>query len=336
MPKNSQVAHLWANKSKDSSSSRASLYFNGDKIFSYGSHFVIAKHVTNKKGMPAVLFTKRECSITTARHKSEVRYALDGLNIPVFYVSEVDPFDYNSETEWKAEFQKQGNEAASRVAKAKRARSRGEDYLSEARAVCDAMAQARAFFGIKSKAPSFEDIGPDSNWLAKIAEAKRKEDARTAKLRKKQEAERIEAERLQRIEGAAKMQEWLAGMKVYLPYFMQEDDNRSAYIRTLITDDGDVIAETSRGAEVPIKDAIRAYRFIKMCRTTGKRFDTNGHSIRVGEFNVRWIDENGNAQIGCHYLSWERISEWAERSIATGLQFDTTPSTDALEVTEHA
>ena len=42
------VAHLWANKSQDSArESGGRFYFVGDTIYSYGSHFPIARHVEN-------------------------------------------------------------------------------------------------------------------------------------------------------------------------------------------------------------------------------------------------------------------------------------------------
>lgn len=46
----SQVAHLWANQLQESARNSGNYYFNGDAIYSYGSHFMIAKHHTNKQG----------------------------------------------------------------------------------------------------------------------------------------------------------------------------------------------------------------------------------------------------------------------------------------------
>ncbi len=80
------VAHLWANKIQDEAATAyRNLYFNGNSIFLYGSHFEIARHVENKKGEKAVFFTTRSYSNTTAKHISIVRYAcshLDKIYIP--------------------------------------------------------------------------------------------------------------------------------------------------------------------------------------------------------------------------------------------------------------
>ena len=45
------VAHLWAHKSQDFARNPGhNFYFHGDTIYSYGSHFPVARHVENKRG----------------------------------------------------------------------------------------------------------------------------------------------------------------------------------------------------------------------------------------------------------------------------------------------
>lgn len=77
----SKVAHLWANKVQQSARNRGNFYFEGDTIYSYGSHFPIAKHVTNDKGETGILFTERGYSSTTSKHIWVVRDASRHLNI---------------------------------------------------------------------------------------------------------------------------------------------------------------------------------------------------------------------------------------------------------------
>jgi len=56
------VAHLWAHKSQDYARNPGhNFYFHGDTIYSYGSHFPVARHVT-RRGRSAVLFTTRSYS----------------------------------------------------------------------------------------------------------------------------------------------------------------------------------------------------------------------------------------------------------------------------------
>lgn len=67
-----QIPHLWANKIQESArNSGGNLYFNGANIYSYGSHFCIARHVKPR----IVLFTTRSYSVTTSGHISAVHDA---------------------------------------------------------------------------------------------------------------------------------------------------------------------------------------------------------------------------------------------------------------------
>lgn len=66
------VAHLWANKVQEEARNSANnLYFYGNEIYSYGSHFCIAKHVEGG----VILFTERSYSNSTSKHISIVRNA---------------------------------------------------------------------------------------------------------------------------------------------------------------------------------------------------------------------------------------------------------------------
>jgi hypothetical protein len=86
-----EIPHLWAHRTQEDARNRQSnLYFEGDTIYSYGSHFPIARHVLNKAGGHAVLFTTASYSVTTSGHCSAVRSAIPS-GIPVFHVPEVYP-----------------------------------------------------------------------------------------------------------------------------------------------------------------------------------------------------------------------------------------------------
>ena len=55
---NSSVAHAWANQNVESGrNGNQSLYFIGNTIYSYGSHFEIAKYVGN-----TILFNENKYS----------------------------------------------------------------------------------------------------------------------------------------------------------------------------------------------------------------------------------------------------------------------------------
>ena len=61
-----EIPHLWAHRTQDEARNRqGNLYFTGDTIYSYGSHFPIARHVSSETGERAILFTTGTHSVTT-------------------------------------------------------------------------------------------------------------------------------------------------------------------------------------------------------------------------------------------------------------------------------
>jgi len=89
------VAHNWANRIGESAKA-SNLFFEDDNIYSYGRHFLIAKHVANQRGEQAVLFTGRTYSRSTSAHVTIVRNAsrhLDKLPVPDPDLSKEDLFE---------------------------------------------------------------------------------------------------------------------------------------------------------------------------------------------------------------------------------------------------
>ena len=77
----SDIAHLFANQLQDEArNSNNSFFFRGNTIYSYGSHFPIAKHI-EYDGKEALLFTLRSYSNTTAKHINYVAHAVNHKNI---------------------------------------------------------------------------------------------------------------------------------------------------------------------------------------------------------------------------------------------------------------
>ena len=55
-----EIPHLWAHRTQEDARNRqGNLYFTGDTIYSYGSHFPIARHVTNDDGRTGRLINHR-------------------------------------------------------------------------------------------------------------------------------------------------------------------------------------------------------------------------------------------------------------------------------------
>lgn len=90
--------------------------------------------------------------------------------------------------------------------------------------------------------------------------------------------------------------------------------------------------ETSQGADVPLTHAVRAFRFLKMCRMTGRTWERNGRSIRVGHFQIDSVQADGSFKAGCHVIGWAEVER-----LATQLGVFELPASDlAVESREHA
>lgn len=72
---NSMVAHLWANE-KQESANGSNFYFEGESIYSYGSHFEVGRIVRNKRGEKAYLINDIYRSSSTSKHQYHVRGAI--------------------------------------------------------------------------------------------------------------------------------------------------------------------------------------------------------------------------------------------------------------------
>lgn len=81
---NSMVAHLWANE-KQESANGSNFYFEGESIYSYGSHFEVGRIVRNKRGEKAYLINDIYRSSSTSKHQCCVRGAIP-TGSKVFYV----------------------------------------------------------------------------------------------------------------------------------------------------------------------------------------------------------------------------------------------------------
>lgn len=125
--------------------------------------------------------------------------------------------------------------------------------------------------------------------------------------------------------------DWLAGKIMDpAPYFAK--DNGAAYIRAINVERdsaGNItggILETSRGAEVPLVAAIRAFRFIKLIRQRGETWHRNGARVPVGHFQIDSIQPSGDFVAGCHRFDWRDVESLA---ISLGVA-DLAPDDSAL------
>jgi hypothetical protein len=86
----SEVASLWAHHRQDSAKIKTgNFYFLDSTIYSYGSHFPIAKHFTAPNGEDVILFTTRTHSSTTFGHVQTAQRAALRSGKPIVYCYDV-------------------------------------------------------------------------------------------------------------------------------------------------------------------------------------------------------------------------------------------------------
>ena len=272
------VAHLWANKSQDFARNPGhNFYFHGDTIYSYGSHFPIARHVTHKGGA-AVLFTTRGYSSTTAGHKCMVEGACRHLT--VFHVADVNSTEPRKQV---ADYRKRFMGLVGSYAKA---RQRKPEILAELRGLVEEANRYAEFFGLRARLSLPDDL---TGMIAECRAIEKRE-----KTRKQREEAKREREELERV------QKWVDGESDYCPTY--------GPIRLRIK--GDELQTTLR-ARVPLAHAVKAFRVIKRLHEKGQAYERNGHTIHLGHFALDAIDTQGNVTAGCHNVSWEEIARVA-------------------------
>ena len=263
-----EVCHVFARQSQDYGKS-GSVYFEKNIIYSYGSHFPIAKIINND----TVIFTSRKYSSTTATHKSTVQRALSHFRF--IYVPHID-------SNLKINIEERTHDINTLLEKASVAVKNAPLYIADAREMYEHLIEFKAL--TKQKGCTRElrklDKMTDHPDLSIIKEQVKKEKAKTLKLKKEREAA-IEKE------NAEKIAAWVSGVSNNRPYNI-----RTVYLR--ISDDE---VQTTMGARVSVAAAKLLWSRIKAGKPV-KGHDIDGYTV---------ISLNGTLKIGCHDIQRSEV-----------------------------
>ena len=295
---NREIPHLWAHKTQDEArNGTGSFYFRGGIIFSYGSHFPIAAHITGSQGQPGILFTTEKNSVTTSQHMNMVSRAIPP-DIPVFHVPCMHFGFSNPEDKYQhtKNLKHYMDEVEEQLSICVRARSSWKKEWCHERAIelrKEALCYA-TFFGLAD--PPIEQIPDlDSEGMAKIKAREAKASAeKAAKTKREQE------ERRQRALSLA--DEWRQGGGHH--YLLNA-------IPAMLRIKGHEI-ETSRGARFPIIHAKRGLALVKAVMARAEEWRPNGQKCRLGYYHIDRIEANGTVHAGCHVVSWDEIQRIAD------------------------
>lgn len=280
----SECAHIWASQSQDQG--RASrVFFEGQVIYSYGYHFPVARFAPEYGNI--VLFTSRGYSPSTGKHKTLIRSAIPST-YQVIYCDDPTRGHEHNLGKWQAAAEWMRRDFAAKKNKLGRAKLASEIYLNNRAAIayCDAL---------KIDAPGFTTTTIDEDNAREYgAIAAREREAKKA-------AARAEYEKKAGLEAADRMALWIAGDHVYTGGFQ--------YLPTALRIKADSI-QTSRGANIPVSDAIKLWPLLVRAKNSGKTLEAGLHSIQLGAYRFNSFDGN-TLIVGCHQIGWDQLEKMA-------------------------
>ena len=270
---NSELPHIFAKQSQPHGrTSNRSMYFEGNKIYSYGDHYCMA-HIL--KGVEnTALINSRHYSVTTSQHLGKVSYALTNLN----RYSVPNPENINS------------------VNNLDHCKNEFETYLKK-QAMALKADYASTLFSLKNVLEFLLKNGKFDASVKKEYKAVLKYMGSTCNNLEKdpislfkeiKEGEKAKQKAIQ-LKNAQKIIDWQNGIEARLPNTITDPYLRLSNNKTEI--------ETSHGARVSIKAGLQLWKMIK----AGK--DIQGHDID----GYRVISINGTLKIGCHNIPRKEV-----------------------------
>jgi len=293
---NSTVAHNFAHNSQTGLNGSNLFYeHNANRsrtIYSYGYHFGIA-HIPTPES-ETVYFTLKNYSNTTAKHISHVWRAVSHMNIIYCPLDITEYFTYGKPTkraikdslEW---FERQITETAS-----KHINARKYTYLPELVSLLSNLETFANAFKCKhlltGKARKAIYNGYDSNQIETLyfspyqIEAHKQRLANEAERKKKKEAKQI---------------------KAFKAFECDYLNTNATYLRLK----GETI-ETSKGIKYTnLQEAKVLFNIAQTCKQMGKPFEKH---LRVMQYTLNKITENGTIKIGCHTIPYKETQTIAK------------------------
>ena len=271
------VIHLFAQRTQDHAKC-ANVFFDGDKIYSYGFHYLMGEFITNKKGDIAIMINNSGYSNTTAKHVTHLSAAT--RQYKQFYTMYCDSKQVLQKLENL--LQKLGNA------------KKPEKYINEALNILDYFNDFLSWYG-----KSYDSFSKEN--LKKIRKIEKLFKASPGKESAEQYAKKKAA-----AQKTSDKKDFLKSLQKFqnfeINHISHNSFNKEDFLR-INTQSGNV--ETSQGVKVPIKEAQTLYKMIK----AGK--DIKG--VKISNYTV--ISLNGTLKIGCHHINRKNMQEIGEQII---------------------
>jgi hypothetical protein len=278
------VAHTWAHQQQNEAyTPNRSFYFYGPTIYSYGSHFPIAKHATNSKGENKILFTTRKYSNTTAKHINKVWSSIPNRENLIFCYNPCETVNDNL-TYWNREI----DSIYRALAKAKKP----SKYLFELTHLKAQILEYCNFMEVEI--PQAISLKLDITSKAEIVEIVEKEKAIKAEIeaKKEKEKEKYNKEQIKKFRNFER----------YSPLI-----NFSC----LRYNEATQRIETSQRIEIPVNLAKVFYRAIKTALNTKELNTEILDNLKILDYKVKNLQKEF-IEIGCHKIEMKEINKIAK------------------------
>jgi hypothetical protein len=273
---NAELSHAWANATHDSGKGH-NMYFIGDVIYSYGTHYEIARKVKSPNGKTVIFLNRNGYSKSTAKHTNHVWQAV--LYADTFKVPFIGENGYGTVNYFNLDYLpfiiiRMLIDAKNKCFDQINARTNFGHYAEASIIYVDIM-HICSLFGLECP-PRPE------NWN----DAEKKAEYLRATLN-----EREKAANLKKIEKS----------KELLNKWLNYDYNQQLYdipVHLRISKDGTKV-ETTKGASVSLENARLLLERLK------RNDDVKGYDIQ----GFKVIENNPEAvKIGCHVIAWTIIN----------------------------
>ena len=311
------VAHVFASRTQqEGRTSNKNIFFEGNTIYSYGSHFPIATFIKDKKGKEIVLFNDETCSQTTGSHQRAVAGAYSHyttIEVNTALIKYIVGYTSNSLTK-KGHFKQRLKELATNFvnytlreqlekASKRRATHLRESDIQKAVDVYNNMVDLLSCYGLKLNKPVHDMVEKSKT---DIEEAVSLQDKNDLNLCKNRQAKRNKHKKdLEKRQEKAK-KDFIADKEMSLVEQSPLNTLATIYMRI----EGGQI-RTSHNAYFPVDHAKKAYKYIKECKDNKKLWERNGKTIYLGHFQIDSIQENGDVKAGCHFVEYKEIERIA-------------------------
>lgn len=279
-----EVAHIWASQSQYEGRA-GNIFFEDSVIYSYGYHFPVARFAPEYGNI--VLFTSRGYSSSTGKHKSLIRAAIPSTYQVVYCDDPKRGPEHNLE-KWRYAIEWMRRDFAAKTHKISRGNLAVEIFKTCESAEIYCMA-------LKIAAPDWCNESNEEmtarDYVYELAKAREAKKA----------AARAEYEKTAALESADRLALWSKGENVYIGGFQ--------YHPTVLRIKAESI-QTSRGANIPVSDAIKLWPLLVRAKQSGKTLEAGLHSINLGAYRFNSFDGH-TLIVGCHQIAWSELEKMA-------------------------